>query len=252
VRGVAPGWFHAPPRQRPSGTNSVVGLALVLGLLVVGTALVTSGGGILEQGGRLVMAPDASPSPEVAVAGGPSATARPTPPVTTSSDPLAPETSPEAASAFSCEDSEIRDATRSRWELRSVLAGARRGFDRVTLQLARRGDASRGGSISVEWMRPEEARDAFGIPRFDGRKGLMFTFPAQVTTSGAQLIGPTDLKGDRIDSISGVYRFIDVEGRPRVFIAIRDRSCARIRATELGDQGGASRRANIIVDLAIP
>jgi hypothetical protein len=218
----------------------------------VGTALVTSGGGILEQGGRLGLAPDASPSPELTVADGPRATPRPTLPVTASPDPLAPEASPEAASPFSCEDSEIRDATRSRWELRTVLAGARRGFDRVTLQLARRGEASRAGSTTVEWMSPEEARDAFGIPRFEGRNGLLFTFPAQVTASGAQLIGPTDLKGDGIDSISGVYRFIDVDGRARAFIAIRDRSCARIRASDLGDQGGASRRASILVDLAVP
>jgi hypothetical protein len=251
VRGVAPGWFHAPPTRRPSATASAVGLALVVGLLFVAGTLVTTGGGVLEHGGRLGVSVDASPSPEPTPA-----QARPTPrviaPVTGSSASALPEVSPEEPSAFSCEDTEISDATKSRWQLRTVLAGARRRFDRVTLELARRGGAKRAGRVSVEWMSPQEARDTFGLPSFSGRKGILLTFPAQVSTSGAQLIGPTDLSGDGIDSMSGVYRFVDVDGGVRVFIAIRDRSCARIRSPGLADEGESARRASIIIDLAAP
>lgn len=231
---------------------SALGLALVLGLLLVGTALVTTGGGILEQGGRLGVAVDASPSPGATVAAAQRATPRPALTVTGSSETETPQASPESQSPFSCEDGEITDATGSRWQLRTVRAGARRGFDRVTFDLVRRGSANRAGRVAVEWMSPQDARDTFGLPRFDGRKGLLLTFPAQVTASGAQLIGPTDLKEDGIDSISGVYRFIDVDGRARAYVAIRDRSCARIRAPELEDQDTTARRASILVDLAIP
>jgi hypothetical protein len=73
-----------------------------------------------------------------------------------------------------------------------------------------------------------------------------------VTTAGAQLIGPQDLRESRIGSISGIYRFIDFEGRAHAFIAIRDRACARIRAPGLEDEGGRGRRASILIDLATP
>jgi hypothetical protein len=252
VRGVAIGWFHAPPERKTSASVSVGGLALVLGLLLVGGLLVTTGGGILEQGGRFVVGAVASPSPGPTAVQRPVTTPRPTAPVIGPPDEATPAASTQASSPFSCEDGQIVDATGSRWQLGTVLAGARRGFDRVTFQLARRGDARRGGRITLEWMSPQEARETFGLPSFSGRRGLLLTFPAQVTTPDAQLIGPTDLQGDRIDSISGVYRFIDEDGRARAYIAIRDRSCARVRAAELGDQGRASRRASVTVDLATP
>ena len=100
--------------------------------------------------------------------------------------------------------------------------------------------------------RPEEARGTFGLPRFDGRRGLLVTFGGQVTTTGTQLIGPVDLRGGGIESISGIYRFVDIDGEARTFIAIRDQACARIRAPELEDEGSASRRATIVMDLGPP
>ena len=130
--------------------------------------------------------------------------------------------------------------------------GSRRGFERVTFELTRRGDADRAARITFGWMSPEEARDTFGLPRFDGRRGLLVTFGGQVTTTGAQLIGPVDLRSGGIESISGVYRFVDFDGQARTFIAIRDQACARVRAPELEDEESTSRRATILIDLGAP
>jgi hypothetical protein len=101
-------------------------------------------------------------------------------------------------------------------------------------------------------MSPQEARGTFGLPRFHGRRGLLVTFGGRVTTTGVQLIGPLDLEGGRIESISGVYRFVDFDGQVRTFIAIRDQACARIRAPGFEDKESISRRARILIDLAEP
>jgi hypothetical protein len=229
-----------------------VGLVVFVILLVIAGVLVTSDGGILEDRGRLGAVPLVSPSGSASEAPGLSMTPRPAPAGTGApvSEPLG--TMPDQPSTYSCEDREIRDATTSRWQLGTVLAGSRRGFERVTFELARRGDANRSARITFGWMSPQEARGTFGLPRFDGRRGLLVTFGAQVTTTGTQLIGPLDLRAGGIETVSGVYRFVDFEGQVRTFIAIRDRACARVRAAELEDQDGTSRRATILIDLGVP
>ena len=179
-------------------------------------------------------------------------TPRPTPAGTGAPLTEPPGTAPDQASTFTCEDRSIRDATTSRWHLGTVRAGSRRGFERVTFELARRGGANRAARITIAWMSPPEARGTFGLPRFDGRRGLLVTFGGQVTTTGTQLIGPVALEGGRIESISGIYRFVDFDGQVRTFIAIRDRACARIRAPELEDEDSTSRRATIVIDLGAP
>jgi hypothetical protein len=251
LRGVAPGWFHQFG-PRPAGKASAVALVATLVFLAIAGTLATTGGGILEYGGRLGAAPVVSPSAGVRRAADPSPRPRSDGAVLASvpSEPPA-SAAPESDSPYDCDDRAIRDETRSRWQLRAVLAGSRRGYDRVTFQLARRGNANRGGRVTLEWMSPREARDTFGIPSFDGRRGLLLTFGEQITTPGAQLIGPVDLREDRIDSISGIYRFIDVDGVARTFIALRDDSCARVRAPGLQDEG-RPRSASILVDLAAP
>jgi hypothetical protein len=158
----------------------------------------------------------------------------------------------DQGSLYTCGDREIRDATMSRWQLGTVLAGSRRGFERVTLPLIRRGDANRAARIRIEWMSPQDARSTFGLPRFEGRRGVLLSFGGQVTTTGTQLIGPLDLRSGGIESISGVYRFVDFDGLVRTFIAIRDQACARIRAPGLEDGDDSSRGATILVDLGPP
>jgi hypothetical protein len=225
-----------------------VGL-VVVALLVIAAALVISDVWDLRDGGRLGGIPIVLPSAAANEATGPSLTLRPTSAETRAAVTEPPGTAPDQASMYTCEDREIRDATTSRWQLRTVLAGSRRGFERVTFELDRRGDANRAARITIEWMSPQDSRGTFGLPRFDGRRGLLVTFGGQVTTPGTQVIGPLALRGDGMESISGVYRFVDFDGQVRVFIAIRDRACARIRAPELEDEGSTSRRATIVIDL---
>jgi hypothetical protein len=163
-----------------------------------------------------------------------------------------PQLTTRPTSPYTCEDREITDATSSRWLLRSVVAGARRGFERVTFELARRGAAERPGRVAIEWMSPEDARGTFGLPRFDGQRGLLLTFGPQVTTTGSQLIGPVDLRNAGMRSVSGVYRFVDADGQVRAFIAIRDQACARIRAAEMEGEDTVTTHATILVDLGTP
>jgi hypothetical protein len=103
--------------------------------------------------------------------------------------------------------------------------------------------------MRVEWMSPEDARTTFGLPRFDGRRGILVSFGPPFRTSGAQLIGPTDLREEGIGSASGVYRFTDRDGVARVYIAIRDDSCVRLTARELESEGRPPRRTSIFLDL---
>jgi hypothetical protein len=223
-------------------------------LLVITGALAISDLGVLDPGAVSDAVPSASPSASPSEAPsrsrGPSVTPGPIPARTELPVTAPPEV--DQGSPYTCEDREIRAASRSRWQLRGVLAGSRRGFERVTLELMRLGRANRPARIMIEWMSPEEARDTFGLPRFDGQRGILVTFGGQVSTPATQLIGPVDLRGGGMESISGVYRFLDVEGQVRTFIAIRDESCARVRAPELVDADRASRRATILVDLAGP
>lgn len=248
LRGVSQGWFH-PTHRAPSATMSALGVVLVAGVLVAGAMLTFEGGGVLRYGGRLGVLASASPS---AV---PSRDPRPSTIPGQALVPTGPGTAvPQesvggAASGFTCDDTSIEDLTRSRWRVQTVRAGSRRRFDRVALDLVRTGGAQRRGTVTLEWMSPEEARTTFGLPRFDGRRGLLITFGRPFSTSGAQLIGPTDLRAERIESMSGVYRFVDRDGAARVYIALRDDSCARLTAPELENEGRPARRASILVDL---
>jgi hypothetical protein len=225
-------------------------------LLVITGTLATSELHLLERirlpGTALPAVPSAAPNETRGpfVVSGP-IIARTEPPTTEPPAPT-PQQTPGPASPFTCEDREITDSTRSRWQLRSVVAGARRGFERVTFELARRGAAERPGRVAIEWMSPEDARGTFGLPRFDGQRGLLLTFGPQVTTTGSQLIGPVDLRNAGMRSVSGVYRFVDADGQVRAFIAIRDQTCARIRAAELEDEDTVTTHAPILVDLGTP
>jgi len=170
--------------------------------------------------------------------------------VPATSSPVAPgEPTDAATSGFRCEDTEIADLTRSRWRLQTVRAGSRRRFDRVALELVRAGGARRPGAVTLQWMSPEEARATFGLPRFDGRRGILISFGPPFSNSGAQLIGPTDLREEGIGSTSGVYRFTDRDGVARVYIAVRDDSCVRLSAPKLASEGRPARGASIFVDL---
>lgn len=247
LRGVGQGWFVI----RDTGFStmgSVVGLALVLALVLVGGTLAVSGGGILQHGGRLVVVPDVRPTPGADVTPAPSRTS---PAIVSAVAP--PSTEPaeatsSQASGYTCDNAEIRDATRSRWRLRAVRAGARRSFERVTLELARGGNVKRKARISMEWMSPSEARRVFGLPRFQGQRGLLLTFSGQVTSTGAQLIGGPDLASEGMDSIGGIYRFVDFDGVARTYVALRDGACARLRAPQLQSEGRGPRNATILLD----
>jgi hypothetical protein len=183
-------------------------------LLITGT-LAISDLGTLKDGSLAEAAPSVSPAAPLDQAHGPFVAPGPTPTRISARGTQPPTAAPDQALPYTCEDREIRDATTSRWQLRTVLAGARRGFERVTFELTRLGRANRAARIAIEWMSPEEARGTFGLPRFDGQRGLLLTFAGPVTTPSAQLIGPVDLRGGGMDSISGVYRFIDREGLVR-------------------------------------
>jgi hypothetical protein len=246
-------------------SRTKVAFALVVAaiLLLITGALAISDLPIFENGGLSDATPSVSPVAAPTQARGPIVIQGPvvvkTPvPVTGAPGTEPPGTEPpvteppEEDSPYTCEDREVTDLSSSRWQLRSVLAGARRGFERATFELERLGHANRPARITFEWMSPEDARDTFGLPRFDGQRGVLVTFGAQVTMTGTQLIGPVDLRSGGLDSISGVYRFVDFDGQVRTYIALRDRACARIRAPELDDEDSTSRRATILVDLAVP
>jgi hypothetical protein len=249
LRGTLPGWFR-PMHQGPSLAMSVLGLALVVGVLLVGGTLTLSGDGVLRYGGRLGLAPSASPSAAATGSSRPGALQGAAPTATAPATILPQEATDEPVSRYSCDDAEITDVTRSRWRLQTVRAGSRRRFERVVLELARTGGAERRGAVKLQWMSPEEARTTFGLPRFDGRRGVLITFGAPFSTSSAQLIGPADLRDERIESMSGVYRFIDRDGATRVFIALRDDSCVRFAAPQLEGQDDRGRRASITLDFA--
>jgi hypothetical protein len=222
---------------------------MTVALLAIAGTLATTGGGVLDRGGRIGADPVVSASPDQSPgtrpSPGPGSGAVVAPDLATA----IPDAAPEDVSPFRCDDRDVRVVARARWQLRGALAGSRRGFERVTLQLARRGSADRSPRISVAWMSPQEARAAYGIPSFDGRRGLLLSFGPQVTAADAQLIGPVDLRESGIGSITGVYRFVDREGQAHAYIALRDQSCARIRTTGLQGRG---RGAAILIDLARP
>lgn len=251
LRGVAPRWVEAPDAG-PSTTTSLVGLALVLGLLLIGGALATSGVSILPRGGRLGVIPPSSPS--MAAVASPGSTSRaPSVAAEMGLPGSEPTDAPIGeASVYTCEDAEIRSASKSRWRLQAVRAGSRRGLERVTFELTRRGTAKRAARVTIECMSPNEARRTFGLPRFDGQRGLLVTFRGPVSTTSTQLIGEVDLARQGMESISGIYRFVDFDGRVRTFIAIRDRACARLRAPQFADRGPDSRGARILLDLGAP
>jgi hypothetical protein len=228
---------------------SVLGVVVVAGVLFAGVLLTFSGGGLLRYGGRFGVSPTASPS--APSTGAPRASAVPGQAVVPALPSAAASGEPtgDAGSGFSCEESEITDLTRSRWGLQTVRAGSRRRFDRVALDLVRSGSANRQGRVTLQWMSPEDARATYGLPRFDGRRGILVSFGPPFSTSGAQLIGPIDLREEGIGSMSGVYRFTDRDGVARVYIAVRDDSCVRLNARELEPEGRPARRSSILVDI---
>ena len=246
LRGVAPPW-RPVSAERPSTVTSAIGFVLVLALLLVGATLATSGGGILTRGGRLgVFVPPSVPT--LVASPGPYA-ARPIAAATPQPGSVASAAPTGQTSRFSCEDATIRDASVSRWRLQTVRAGKRKQVERVTLALVRSGRAKHAARAAISWMSPAEARQTFGLPEFDGQRGLLVSFRGPLAMTGTQLIGQVDLASEGMRSISGIYRFVDVDGGIRVFIALRDRSCADIRSPQFEEQGRAPRIGVIRIDL---
>lgn len=256
LRGVAPRWSATPDTYR-SGSTSLVGLMVVLVTLFIGGILATSGGGVLNHGGRLGLAPPPTPSSSAGTlaeqsTGSPSITSTMSQPRIELAEAVEPVEPVGEASEFTCEDFEIRAALSSRWQIEAVRAGARRGFERVTFQLGRRGKARRPARVTFRWMSPAEARQTFGLPKFRGQHGLLLTFRGPARTGETSLIGSTDLVSQDMKSVSGIYRFTDVEGTPRTFVALRDEACARISAPKFETTGGGSGSPRIILDLRRP
>ena len=250
LRGVAPRWFTRSVAG-PSTMTSVTGLVLVIALIVIAGTLATSGAGFLRSGGRLGLTVPPSPSLRVAAPAGPSVD-YPSITIDTVEPTVTPIAPIEPAVAYSCEDARIRAASKSRWRLEAVRAGSRRGFERVTFQLVRRGKAQRAARVTIRWMSPAEARRTFGLPKFSGQRGLLLTFGGPVSNTDTQLIGEVDLARQRMTSISGIYRFVDFDGRVRAFVAIRDRTCARIRGPGFENEARSAGGARIVLDLGRP
>ena len=247
LRGVARPWLQTPG-VGPSAASPVLGIVLVIALLLIGATLATSGGGILTRGGRLgVFVPPSAPAPAVA-SPGPYA-ARPTAAATLQPGSVATIAPTGQPSRFSCENATIHDASMSRWRLQTVRAGKRKQFERVTLDLVRAGHAKHAARATIRWMSPAEARETFGLPKFDGQRGLLVSFSGPVSMTGTQLIGQVDLSNEGMRSISGIYRFVDFDGGIRVFVALGDRTCADIRSPQFDDQDGASKAGEIFIDL---
>jgi hypothetical protein len=237
--------------------TSLVGFVVVLVSLLIAGTLATSGAGVLNHGGRLVLGPPPTPSSSAATLAMPSTgqasvTSTTLPPRIELAEPVEPVETVEEASEYACEDFEIRASLSSAWQIEAVRAGPRGGYERVTFQLGRRGKAPRAARVTGRWMSPGEARDTFGLPRFKGRRGLLLTFRGPARTEETSLIGSTDLTRQGMTSVSGVYRFKDVEGTPRAFVALRDDACARIRAPKFETKGGGSGAPRIILDFRHP
>jgi hypothetical protein len=234
------------PSARGSGVSATVGLVMVVAVLLLAGTLAVSGGGLLDRGGQIAAGP-ANPSP----GGSPGATgavdagvspSQPDPLVAGSPGPAT--TSVGAATDFGCGELAIRDPESSRWALASFVAGARDGFDRVTLQLTRTGKSPTATLVRAEWTTPREAAARFGISRPTGSRALVLTLDGQVELSANQEIDSSQLDAEGVESLRSVQVFVtEADGLTRAVIGIRGDGCARLESRQWAKKGRDKRTA---------
>lgn len=256
LRGVTHGRVEMPG-ARGSGVSATVGLVMVVAVLLVAGTLAVSGGGLLDRGGRIGAAPpDASP------AGSPRS--EPEPVETSAPDVVPPDASPApqgsvapapaattvgAATDYGCGELAIRDPEGSRWTLATFAAGAREGFDRVTIELTRSGNAPRATVVRAEWTTPREAAARFDIARPTGGRALVLTLDGQVELGANQAIDASQLDAEGVGTLRSVQVFVtEADGLTRAVIGIRGDGCARLESRQWAKKG-RDRQTAIWVDV---
>ena len=249
LRGVAPGRVELLGTQR-SGFSATVGLALVVGLLLIAGTLAVSGGGILDSGGRIGVAPDASAASSDAESGTLAASSGPVGPAVASS--AAPRTSIGKSFSYTCEDAAIRDLSRSRWRIEKFVAGPREGFDRVTWEMRRRSKAEQGSLVRMEWLEPREARERFeGIGRVLGDRALVVTYEGDVDIGANQRVDGLFLEPEGVEQVRSIEMFEGEDGLVRTVIGLRGTGCAQMSGKGFG-KGAKSKGGRVFLDVAKP
>jgi hypothetical protein len=242
LRGVATRVVELPS-ERGASLGSAIGLVAVVLVLVVASVLVLGGGTFLSGGGQVIVAGDpASIDPNLGPGGdgpiiGPGGEIDPSPDASAFPTPPA-----ETRLAFTCEGGAIGDPTLGSWRVTRFQWGARDNFDRVTFSLEREGDAARGTRVAMEWMRPAEAAERFGVERPKGARALVLAFQGPMTIRSENLV----------DGGLRAVRSVDVRmGRDdvlRAIVGVRGEGCARLRAPDWEDNGTGSS-ARLLLDI---
>jgi hypothetical protein len=222
------------PSAQRSGLSATVGLVLVVGLLLVAGTLAVSGGGILSTGGRLGVNPAQSASPDPAASGEPTTVVGPITPGA-SGDPGTDggATAIGTSFAFTCDEGAIKDVSRGKWFLDGFVAGARdeEGYDRVTFTLARtaKKKAANATIVSMEWMKPSDAKSTYGAPqRVQGDRALVLTFDGPVDLDVNQTLDQLHLEPAGVGQIRNIQTFEGNDGKVHAVIGLRGDSCARM------------------------
>lgn len=241
------------PGARGSGVSATVGLVMVVAVLLLAGTLAVSGGGLFNRGGQIGAAPpDGSPAGSPGSEAGPVSTLEPAATGAAASQPSAvgsgapdPAATPiGAVTDYGCGELAIRDPESSRWELASFVAGAREGFDRVTLELTRTGKSPAASVLRTEWTTPREAAARFGITRPTGGRALVITLDGQVELGANQAIDSSQLDAEGVGTLRSVQVFVtEADGLTRAVIGVRGEGCARLESRQWGRKGRDKRTA---------
>lgn len=242
LRGVSTRMLDLPS-QRGAGLGAAIGLMAVVLVLGLASALVLTGGGMLSGGGRLIVAENPTSTPGATHApgsGSPGATDDGTQPA--ESEGPEPGSTPTTRTGFTCESAGIVDPTSGSWRLNRFSWGEREKWDQLTFSLVREGDSGRATRVSMEWLKPAEAVERYGVTRPVGTRALVVTFrgPAYIRSENLE---STDLKAIRsVDVRMGQDVVL------RAIIGVRGKGCARL-SSPAWTKGEADSAANVLLDV---
>lgn len=237
------------PSQRGAGLGAAIGLMAVVLVLGLASALVLTGGGMLSGGGRLIVAENPTSIPGATHApgsGSPGATDDGTQPAESEGpEPgttAEPGSTPTTRTGFTCESAGIVDPTSGSWRLNRFSWGEREKWDQLTFSLVREGDSGRATRVSMEWLKPAEAVERYGVTRPVGTRALVVTFrgPAYIRSENLE---STDLKAIRsVDVRMGQDVVL------RAIIGVRGKGCARLSSPAWA-KDKAQTEAEVLLDV---
>jgi hypothetical protein len=237
---VTPGRLEIPG-VRASGISATVGLVAVLAVLLVAGVLVLSGDSLLSRGGMFGGGPTATGAPGT---GDPAAT----PGSEATGVPATQATPVDSESEFTCEPVSIRDPARGRWRLADVEAAPGEGFEQVKLSLQRIAERrGQSGTVTAEWLSPDEAVQTFQIPRPAGTRAVALRFEGTVELDSDRSFDADALDDIGVRNLRSVQVSSGPDGRTIAVVGVAGEGCARLSSPRW-----ARRNADVLLDIQVP